>query len=132
MKNITKKRGFTLVELLAVIVVLSIIISIAVPASISISNRAKEKMYKTKVEMIENAGKLYAQDNPSKVDQNKSCDIKVEDLVNGGYLKADEDGKVVNPKNKKSMNEECIDLYKKNGRFYASFGTAAYSYSSDC
>ncbi|MBE6161469.1 MAG: prepilin-type N-terminal cleavage/methylation domain-containing protein [Firmicutes bacterium] len=130
MKNINDKNGFTLVELLAVIVVLAIIISIAVPASISISNRAKEKMYKTKVEMIENAGKLYAQDNPSSV-TNDTCEIRVKNLIEDGYLKADEDKKVLNPKDKSSMNDECINLYKKNGRFYAEFNGNTVTKNSD-
>ena len=38
MKN---KKGFTLVELLAVIVILALLVAIAVPSTFSISNRLK-------------------------------------------------------------------------------------------
>lgn len=41
MKN--NKKGFTLVELLAVIVVLAIIITIAVPGTIAVSNKIKKE-----------------------------------------------------------------------------------------
>ena len=40
------KNGFTLVELLAVIVILSLLIAIAVPSSITIGNKIKEKLLK--------------------------------------------------------------------------------------
>ena len=40
MKNILKKQGFTLVELLAVIVILAIILLIAVPSIMGVVNNA--------------------------------------------------------------------------------------------
>ncbi len=122
MKN---KNGFTLVELLAVIVVLAIIITIAVPSAISISNKIKAKMYETKIQMIKDAAKLYGQENPSKVSNDENCTsngkVKVGDLVNDGYIKKDdvENGFVINPKNNKSMNEVDICIYKKNNRVYS-------------
>ena len=50
MKN---KKGFTLVELMAVIVVLAIIIAIAVPSYAKIKKNIEEKNYKNKVNLIE-------------------------------------------------------------------------------
>ena len=48
----SKKRGFTLVELLAVIVILAIILIIAVPKVISIINDAKRGTFETTAKMI--------------------------------------------------------------------------------
>lgn len=118
------KKGFTLVELLAVIVILAIIITIAVPSTIAVSNKIKKKMYNTKVDMIMDAAKMYGQDNRSKVNSDEnSCNVlvKVSDLINGGYVKKDDvdNGKVLSPIDNSSMNDLQICLYKKNNRIYA-------------
>ena len=141
MKNMNNKKGFTLVELLAVISVLAIIISIAVPASIAISNRSKRKMHNTKVEMIEKAAALYAQDNPGDVSNEVSdnCEIKVGSLIDKGYLKKDDKTKgIVDPETGESMNDYCIDLKKENNRYTAEMAknmggsiTNVYGYDSD-
>lgn len=71
MKN---KNGFTLVELLAVIVILSILIVIAVPNALSMSSKVKEKAYLTKIENIENAAKLYGENHINGV-KNSNCAV---------------------------------------------------------
>ena len=58
-----KSKGFTLVELLAVIVILSIIISLSVMAFGSISEREKGKIEDEKIDVIEKSGVLYLQDH---------------------------------------------------------------------
>ncbi len=116
------KKGFTLVELLAVIVILAIIITIAVPSTIAVSNKIKKKMYNTKVDMIMDAAKMYGQDYSSKVngDEN-SCNVLVKVSELSGYVKKDDvdDGKVLSPIDNSSMNDLQICLYKKNNRIYA-------------
>ena len=49
MKN---NNGFTLVELLAVVVVLAIIVTIATTSTISISNKIKGNMYCSKLDFL--------------------------------------------------------------------------------
>ena len=57
------KKGFTLVELLAVIVVLGLLMTIAIPAVLTVSNNVKKKSYETKIEMIENTAVSYGENN---------------------------------------------------------------------
>ena len=53
------KKGFTLVELLAVIVILAIIALIAIPGIVHIIKNTKDKAYDRSVENIAHAAKLY-------------------------------------------------------------------------
>lgn len=115
MKN--NKKGFTLVELLAVIVVLAIIITIAVPGTITVSNKIKKRMYNTKVDMILKSAALYGQDYSSKISSgNENCYlVSVQTLIDNGYIKKDENNDVINPIDNTSMNELQVCLYKKSG-----------------
>lgn len=61
--DIMKKKGFTIVELIAVITVLALLLILVVPTITSSSTSAREKTYQTKIESIETAAKLYGQDN---------------------------------------------------------------------
>ncbi len=65
--NINNKKGFTLVELLAVIGVLAILMTIAVPGILSISNKMKERGLNSKLEAIEEATVIYVQQNSNQI-----------------------------------------------------------------
>ena len=67
MKN---NRGFTLVELIAIIVILSVLIVLVVPTLSDNSQSSKNRIYKTKLEMIKSATIIYAEDNYSKIVRN--------------------------------------------------------------
>ena len=57
------KKGFTLTELLAVIVILGVLLTIAVPSVLYINDLLKDNMYDKKLKFIEQAAQLYGQDN---------------------------------------------------------------------
>jgi type IV pilus assembly protein PilA len=86
------KKGFTLVELLATIVIMGIIIAIAVPSYFNITQSTKEKAYESKKEYIEAKAISYASENDL-----DPATITVADLINAGYIEADSDGKFSNP-----------------------------------
>ncbi len=60
-----KKNGFTLVELLAVIVLLALLMAIAVPSAFKLNSKVKGKAYTTKIDLIEQAANNYGQSNKS-------------------------------------------------------------------
>ena len=64
MKN---KRGFTLVELLAVLLILGTLIAIAVPSIITMSSRFQNKGLDSKISLIEEAAVIYAQSNSNSI-----------------------------------------------------------------
>lgn len=57
------KKGFTLMELLAVIVILAIIFAVAIPSISSSVERSKTKQLNAKIEVIKAAGEVYISDN---------------------------------------------------------------------
>lgn len=61
--NKMDKKGFTLVELISVIVVLSLIVVLVAPSILDRSKASKLKSYETKVSLIETSATLYGQDN---------------------------------------------------------------------
>ena len=128
------KRGFTLTELLAVIVILGIIALIAIPSSFAISNRIKIKLYCTKLETIKKAAELYASDHYDEVNLGMITKVSVKDLVDYGYLKKDKDIKidgvyVVDPKdNQTPLDDQTFTLKISNSRAKVSYDEEAYYY----
>ena len=61
MKN--KKYGFTIPELLAVIVIIGILITIATASYTTISNNMKQKTYDNKIDLVRTKALDYANDN---------------------------------------------------------------------
>ena len=116
-------RGFTLVELLAVIVILITIMSIAIPTISSSLERSKDKQNKAKKDNIKAAAELYITDNKNAVfstltsieeGKEKKCYIELTQLL--GYLDADD----LNDADDKEFNEvitydgTTIDFLEKN------------------
>lgn len=100
-------KGFTLIEVLAVIVILVIIVAIAIPNLEPIVKRQECNLLDTKVQLIKDQAKFYIDDNWSIVRKNlsnddgsyyTSCKINVtlnennsglpSDIISNGYLTA--------------------------------------------
>lgn len=93
------KKGFTLTELLAVIAIVAIIAVIAVPSVIVIRRNMNEKLKNDKINMIETAAEIYANNNPDIFNATDEVYITVGDLVVAGFLEADDKttGLVIDP-----------------------------------
>ena len=76
------RRGFTLVELLAVIVILSGISLVVVASINSTLERRDEKELDEQIKLAINAAKIYFSL------ESGNC-VKIDDLVNGDYLSLD-------------------------------------------
>ncbi len=94
------KKGFTLIEVIAVIVIIGIIALITVPAVESLINNSKTSLYESQVKMLESAAKKWGLDNVDKlpVEEGKTYCVGAEDLK--GYL----EGTVTDPKTNEEMN----------------------------
>lgn len=102
------KKGFTLVELLGVIIVLGLIGLIAIPAVTNSLNKYKKNLCETQVSyMIESARNWGADHLLQLPDDGETMTIKLSQLIKEGYMKGDQNAtseadklKVVNPNTK--------------------------------
>lgn len=95
MKKMNNK-GFTLVELLAVLVILIAIMSIAIPSISSSLERSKDKQNTARKQNIEAAAELYITDHKNQIytklenDVKNSCIIELNVLTDNNYLDSKE------------------------------------------
>lgn len=86
-------RGFTLVELLVVIVILIAIVSLAIPSITSSMERSKDKINAGKLEVLGSAGELYlSSKNRSKLNDyyKGKCCVTLTELKTDGYISDEE------------------------------------------
>ena len=86
-------RGFTLVELLVVIVILIAIVSLAIPSITSSMERSKDKINAGKLEVLGSAGELYlSSKNRSKLNDyyKGKCYVTLTELKTDGYISDEE------------------------------------------
>lgn len=127
--NKLNNKGFTLVELMATIVILSLVITIGAVSITSLINNAKEKNYDLLVEEIKNAVEEFYIECKFDSDSTISSicpplsggyyETTLKTLVTSGFLKGnstDNDKKftIVNPKDNENI-ENCWIKYKYEG-----------------
>lgn len=123
MKDINRKSGFTLTEVLVVIVIIGIVLAISIPSIIAIRNRINMRLLEGKKEQILVAAELYGRDKGFTTD----TVIYVYTLIEAKYLDGEieqndsncsgehtSDGCILNPVDDSSLNNEKI-LIKRNG-----------------
>ena len=147
-----RKKGFTLIEILSVVVILSVISVIAYPKIIDVIGNARISAYNSAKGNILNSAKLKYMAN---INEANVTEYTVKELIDDGYLKKDtknpitnkeyEDTKVIITKKDNDVSVDYISgvtlfdrikkksesdgLYKENG-IYTYKGTNAKNYIS--
>ncbi|MBT2660632.1 type II secretion system protein [Bacillus sp. ISL-45] len=122
-KKMKDQRGLTLVELLAVVVILGIISAIAVPSIGNIIEKSKEDAHKSTAIQMLNAARLAVTNNEPEItfsdvteSTDKKATVKLSTLESKGYIE-----NVVNPSDKTGGydKETSIVVITKstNGKF---------------
>ncbi len=109
------KKGFSLVELIAVITILVVITLLATSGYRLIHARIQKTNYENKVSYIETKAVEYAE-------ATGRLTMNVDQLVKEGLLVADdEEGRVINPINGESMNCHLVYISDENGNSYGHY-----------
>lgn len=117
-----KNKGFTLVEILVVIVILGIAMIIAIPSINDSRNIANEKAYAAKASGFESAAVLFTQDNMENLvnaktssdytivnsnDSKVTATIKLSKLIEHGYLMNSDDA-LIDPRNQNDLSNSSV------------------------
>lgn len=100
------KRGFTLVELLATIVLLSIISVISYVSISSVIKKNKVNNCRNLIKSIEGASRGYVSDNRYNFTNRDDKVITAEDLFRGNYLK----NEIMDPFTNEKVNSENVKI----------------------
>lgn len=116
------KKGFTLVELLAVVALLAIVAIIAVPSAFNFSKSIKEDLYCKKVVMILNSAESWGNEHLGSLKTSCYTERTIRQLIDDGFLKKESNtpGKyMVNPYNDTAMDNMVVRIYKKDNNAIA-------------
>ena len=119
MKN---NKGFTLIELVAVLAILIAILLLALPGVASSYERRKEKINNEKIESIKSAGQIYASIYKKDIDYSGflkgECGISIQMLLDNDLITKDE---LMDSENKKYLYENfektTVIYIKDNGSY---------------
>ncbi len=113
------KKGFTLIELIAVVAILGLIALVVYPAIGSVIKNAREETYNDQVDVIINAAKEWSTDikNVAKLTSDGSAyELTVQTLIDEGYIKNNE---IKDPRNsEKNMDGTVLIRYNKEIKSY--------------
>lgn len=117
------KKGFTLVELLAVITVLGLLAAISIPIVNNQINSSKDEAYKNQVQTIVNAAKRWGFDNDNLLNTTEKTTVSINRIQKDGYLTS---GDVIDPRTEQKLTG-CIEIaYNNNYKQYE------YKYLKNC
>ena len=100
------KKGFTLVEMLAVITLLGLLALVIIPASEAIIKNSKNDSYNIQIQNIKNAMKNYASSNAFNMPTANGdyVELTLGDLKREGFLEKE----FINPKNEKCFSDNIV------------------------
>ena len=122
------KKGFTLIEILVVVVLLGVVIGLVVPRMTRVNTSIAKRNFETKKELIVSAAEMYVQEQYNGAQGDSYC-VSVEDLIENNYLEVDLKeningcnseygyGCVTSPVDNSILNGKKIRIEENNGRY---------------
>lgn len=111
-----KNKGFTILELLAVITILAMLALIVIPAVSKQMDNSKDNLYSVQIKSIEDSAKAWGADNLFKLPDGDDCiTVTLGYLKDGGYI----DNSIINPKTNEdfSNTETFVNISKQNNQY---------------
>lgn len=113
------KNGFTLVELLVVILILGLLVAIVVPTANNVATKSKIKMCNTKIELIREAAELWGQKNRKIIFNSTSITKTFKELADMGVIDYDNGNEILNPINNENLNDKQVKITINNNSISA-------------
>jgi type IV pilus assembly protein PilA len=123
-KTLKDQRGLTLIELLAVVVILGIIAAIAVPAIGNIIEKQKLKAHQANAIMILDAAKLYWLDNPGET----GVELNINKLMDSTNKKKYLDNAPIDPETNLAYTE--VKVTYNSGNYLITLGSTKKYYDA--
>lgn len=83
------KKGFTMIELLAVIIILAVLLGVTTVSVFSIRKNQEEENYKNTISSILTGAKAFTAEHPNR--KNPGTTISVQELIDGEYIDFDKE-----------------------------------------
>ena len=107
------KKGFTLVEVLVTLAILTVLLLIAVPVYINVQSGINESVYQSKIKEVLSKAEAFASETNRIV-------FDVETLIEEGDILADNEiGEYIDPRTGRDMRCDIIQLFYRNNRYEA-------------
>lgn len=135
-----KRNGFTLVEILAVLIILGILIALSIPAYINVFSSIKRDNFNAKVTEVETAANKMGEKIKDEVkDAGKNCMTKsISELISKGYLlsESEYDNVIYSPTDNTAMLGEikicyCSTTYNIQSYYVVEFDASKNYYKGD-
>lgn len=125
------KKGFTLAELLGVIIVLALISMIAIPAITTSLNKHKKSLCDTQISYMIAAAKNWGADHLLQLpDEGETFTITLSELIKQGYMEGDQKAKLEEDKFK-VINPNTGDYFAPDPTIIITKSGKSYTYTMD-
>ena len=126
------KRGFTLVEILATIVIIALVTIIGTVSVNGIRKRISQKIFASKLELVVTSAKSWGQDNKESLTEVLNVNgvnysgktITIAYLLNTKYI-TDEEKNKINDNDDIDISSTQLYVYKDNNRVYSCIVTSS-------
>ena len=118
------KKGFTLIEILVVLIIVGVLLGIAIPSTLAVRNRANRSLYCTRIAIIEANALRWGRNNEEilKIDEEAGLKttISINTLLDLGYVNEEE---ITDPRTNEPMTYP-VTVIRSENQVYSQIRTA--------
>lgn len=118
--DMKKNKGFTLIELMAVLIIIALLVIVVTPITSKLINNNRNKIYDDQVKSIISSAKIWGAEHPGQLPDKGEKDVIITlgELRAGGYVDKD----LENPLTNKPFDDGCeVTITNRNGNLIYEF-----------
>jgi len=130
-KVVNMNKGFTLIEVLASIIIISLILVITIPSYLYVYNTVKTSNYNNKLNIVKHRAEDYGETVKDEIQENGCRQVLISDLIKKGYIKSDYNNKnaLTNPLDNSDIKDELTICYCKSDNNIRAFIKDPFDYT---